>query len=271
MKRRLFLLVTAVLAFTGCSKEPEPQPKPNMLIYCGITMIQPMKVLAQEFEKTHSVEITLTQGGSQDLYDSIKLSKTGDLYLPGSPNYRLNNLKDGILLDAALVGYNRVALMVQKGNPKNIPADLNQLINPNLSSVLSNPQTGSIGKASQKALENVGIYDQAYSHAVYLTTDSRRLIQAMKNKEADLTLNWYAAGVWPQNKDYVDILELPDEVSEPKKLEISLLKYSKNPSIAQDFMAFASGPRGREVFKEYGFLTKKEYDALMDNSGKQAN
>lgn len=258
MLKKILILGFAVL-MTGCSQEPEVAKKEQMLIYCGITMIQPMKKLAEQFEKTHSVEVILNQGGSQDLYDSIKLSQMGDLYLPGSPNYRINNLRDGILLGQVLVGYNRVAVMVQKGNPKNLSPDIQNFINPELNSVLANPQTGSIGKASEKILQKSGIYEKAYAQAVYLTTDSRRLMQAMKNKEADITLNWYSAGVWGENKAYVDILLLPKTISEPKALEISLLKYSKNPDLAKKFMEYASSLEGRKVFKEYGFLTDAEF------------
>lgn len=149
-RMKLFALSLIFLSLIGCSKSPEPQEKENLLIFCGITMIPPMQELAKEFEQKHSVNVTLTQGGSQDLYDSIKLSGEGDLYLPGSPYYRIYNLKDGILLDHVFVGYNRVAMMVQKGNPKNLTADLDVFVSPNVNTVLANPQTGSIGKASQK-------------------------------------------------------------------------------------------------------------------------
>jgi len=259
---RLFALSLVFLSVIGCSKSPEPEVKSNLLIYCGITMIPPMQELAREFELAHPVNVTLTQGGSQDLYDSIKLSGEGDLYLPGSPQYRSDNLKDGILLDYKFVGYNRVAMMVQKGNPKNLTADLEAFVSPGVNTVLANPQTGSIGKASQKVLEMSGLYEKAYAHAVYLTTDSRRLVQAMKNKEADATLNWYAVGTWDKNQDFIDTLLLPESISQPRALEISLLKYSSNPELAKKFIEYAASPHGRDVFKRYGFLTQEEYDKL---------
>ncbi len=263
-RMKLFSSILILLTLIGCSKSTEPEEKENLLIFCGITMIPPMQELAKEFEQIHSVNITLTQGGSQDLYDSIKLSGEGDLYLPGSPHYRVDNLKDGILLDHVFVGYNRVAMMVQKGNPKNLTADLDVFVSPSVNTVLANPQTGSIGKASQKVLEKSGLYEKAYAHAVYLTTDSRRLVQAMKNKEADATLNWYAVGTWDKNQDFIDTLLLPEEISKPKTLEISLLKYSSNPELAREFMEYASGAHGREVFKRYGFLTQEEYEKLRN-------
>jgi molybdate transport system substrate-binding protein len=262
-KPLVIFIVLILSSLTGCNGPAEQEERKNLLIYCGITMIKPMKQLAEEFEKQHPVNITITQGGSQDLYDSLKQSKTGDLYLPGSPSYRINNTEDGLLRDYVFVGYNRVALMVQKGNPKGLTADLQHLTNPNIKTVLCNPQTGSIGKASEKVLKKAGIHDQAYNNAIYLTTDSRPLFGAMRNGEADLTLNWYATGTWPGNKEYVDILELPADISKPKALEISLLSFSKHPDMAKAFMEYASSKHGLTTFRDFGFLTEPEYQQAI--------
>ena len=35
-------------------------------------MVKPVDELAKNFEKTHNCKIKILQGGSQDLYDSIK-------------------------------------------------------------------------------------------------------------------------------------------------------------------------------------------------------
>lgn len=99
------------------------EKKDELLFYVGITMIKPMSKLAKEFEKENNCKIKIMQGGSQDLYNSIKTSNLGDLYLPGSISYREKHLKDGLLLDAQFVGYNKLAMVVKKGNPLNIKAD----------------------------------------------------------------------------------------------------------------------------------------------------
>ena len=59
-------------------------------------MITPMTEIAEQFKKNNpGVEITIVQGGSQDLYNSLKMSKKGDLYLPGSVSYRTKNMEEG--------------------------------------------------------------------------------------------------------------------------------------------------------------------------------
>ena len=88
---KIVLLVFFLLS-NSYSKDKE-----ELVFYIGITMVKPVDVLAKEFEKENNCKIKILQGGSQDLYNSIKSSKIGDLYLPGSTSYRTNNLKDGLI------------------------------------------------------------------------------------------------------------------------------------------------------------------------------
>ena len=263
MKWVKLVAVALTLSLIGCEKSaPESETK-HLLVYCGITMIKPMTQLAYEFEQQFPVAITFSQGGSQDLYDSLKSSQVGDLYLPGSSSYRTNNLADGLLGDYVHVGYNRIAIMVQKGNPKQLGNEMAQFIDPDIVSVLGNPDTGSVGRATYQTLKAAGIAEQAYDNAVYLTTDSRRLVQGLKEKNFDITLNWYASGTWPGHREYVDIIPLSDEFAKPKALQLSYLNLSKEPAMAKAFMQFVASSRGLQVFKEYGFLTEAEYQTAL--------
>lgn len=264
--------IVAVLLFAlsyeihAISSFPEPSNKeaienhPDLIIYSGITMVPPLKVLADKFEKKHHIKIQINQGASGFLYQTLLKEKKGDIYFPGSDSYRKQGEKDGIITEQhVLVGYNRVALVVAKGNPKHLTNDLNQLTNPDLSVVLSSPTSGAIGKAGSKVLEKAGIAQKVYKNATYFTTDSHRLTYAIKSGEADVVINWYAVTKWPQNRDFMTLIPLDPKWSKPKKLELNLLSFSKHPTLAKAFMAFASSKTGIKVFHEYGFWTEKEY------------
>ncbi len=235
------------------------EEKDELLFYIGITMINPISKLAKEFEKENNCKIKILQGGSQDLYNSIKTSRIGDLYLPGSISYRKKHLKDGILLDAQFVGYNKLAMVVKKGNPLNIKADLNEFTNPKLKVVLGSVESGSVGNASKKVLTKFGNYQKAIYNALFLEPDSRNLTAAIKNNKADLILNWYATTFWDDNYNYVEAIELDDEYSNKSILALNLLKTSKNVELTKKFMKFASSKRGKDIFYNYGFLNDKEY------------
>lgn len=261
-----FLLIALPLFLTSCSDSQQAveAPKKSLLIYCGVTMVKPVSKLAKEFEAKHNVEVQISQGGSQDLYDSLKYSQKGDLYLPGSSSYRINNEKDGLLVDHVLVGYNRLGLFVNKGNPKNLTNDIKQLTDNSIRVVLCDPSSGSLGRASRKMLDKQNLGDAAYNNAAFLTPDSRRTNEAFKNGQADLALNWYATGFWEDNKDIVDVIEMEPKFAKPKPLEFNLLKFSEEPALARQFMKFVSSDRGINVFKEYGFLTESEYQAIKN-------
>jgi molybdate transport system substrate-binding protein len=87
-----------------------------------------------------------------------------------------------------------------------------------------------------------------------LTTDSRNLNGALKKGDADLILNWRATGFFEVNRDYMDVIDLDFKVAKPKKLQLSLLTFSRYPEYARELMQYASSPEGQAIFRKYGFF-----------------
>lgn len=252
--------IMILLLFIFINTSVFAKEKKELLFYIGITMVKPVDVLVKNFEQTHNCKINILQGGSQDLYDSIKMSKSGDLYLPGSVSYRNKHLSEGLLLDGKFVGYNKLALIVKKGNPKNIKASLDELTNENLRVVLGNASSGSVGNATKKVLTDYGNYKEALLNAIYLAPDSRNLTKAIVENEADLIMNWYATSFWPSNIENVDALVINEEHIKKSKLVFNLLSTSKNKELAKEFMEYAASKEGREIFYKYGFLDKNDLE-----------
>ena len=233
----------------GCKEEGSP---PELLIYCGITMHAPMSEIAKIIEEREHCRILITKDGSGNLLSAIESSGVGDLFLPGSEGYMNTCLEKGLVSDTVLVGYNKAAMMVQKGNPKQITADLHHLVNPAYVVVLGSPETGSIGKETKRILDKKGIFDEAIAMAHMLTTDSKDLVRVLKDKEADIVVNWYATSTWSENVEYIDALPIDEQYAEKKKLVLGLLKSSRRPEIARKFMEFASSEEGHALFEKYG-------------------
>jgi molybdate transport system substrate-binding protein len=143
-----------------------------------------------------------------------------------------------------------LALIVAKNNPKNLTNDLKQLTNPNLNVVLGDASLGSVGRVSLKILKKHGIAKQAYKNAIYLTSDSRHIAKAFKQKEADIALSWLATSFWTENKKHLEAIEIDYP---PKIIEINLLNFSKEKDLSNRFIDFVTSPHGLETFKNYGF------------------
>jgi molybdate transport system substrate-binding protein len=244
----LHWLVLAVVAAPVFAQ----QTRPELLVYCGITMVRPMGEIAQLFEKREGVKVTMAQGGSEDLYQSARRNG-GDVYLPGEPSYRAKHIGEGLLGDYVVVGFNQMALMVQKGNPRKVKPDPRELLRPDLTVILGNAESGSVGNESRHILDRLGIYAKVVKAAAFLAPDSRSLSKAMRQREADLTMNWRSAGFVPDNQAVLDIIDLAPRVAQPQALQLTLLTSSKNPELARRFIALAAGPEGQATFRKHGF------------------
>lgn len=257
---RLTLACLFSFLVSSCDNAQEPknagqttEAKKEILIYCGITMAQPVAELAAVIEKEKNCSIKISYGESEWLKTTILTTKIGDIFFPGAPSYLQSMQQDGLIKDTVEVGENRIAIMVQKGNPKQVQPDLKELLRTDLQIVLGASEAGSIGKETQHNLDKLGIYKQAVDKALYLTADSKGLGQALRSKDADAVVNWRAVATFKDNGQYMDVIPLPDEQTEKRLLVMGLLGSTRHEEISRYFMAQASSERGREIFKRYGF------------------
>jgi molybdate transport system substrate-binding protein len=249
---RLVAVLSAVVLVSGAALAQAA--KPEMLLYCGITMVRPMTEIAQLFEKRESIKIAIAQGGSEDLYQSAKKSGVGDWYLPGEPSYRDKHQAEGLFGEQAAVGYNQMALMVQKGNPKKVKPDPRELLRKDLVAIVGNAESGSVGQEAKSILDRLGIYPQVIRSAAFLAPDSRSLMNAMKKEEADVTMSWRATGLFADNAAKLDVIDLDPKVARPQALLLIQLKSTKSPELARRFIALAAGEEGQAIFRKHGFL-----------------
>ena len=226
----------------------------NLMIYCGITMVRPISELARSFELREKVKVDIAQGGSEDLYQSARKSRHGDIYFPGEPSYRDKHLSEGLLGDYRIIGYNQLALFVQKGNPKHVASNLNELFRKDLVVMIGNAESGSVGQATKQMLDTLSIYPKVVSKAAFLMPDSRTINISMKRQEADLTINWRATAYFPENATHIDVIDLDPAIAKPQALMLMPLSFSKSPQLAKKFIDHVASPEGQATFRKFGFL-----------------
>ncbi len=255
LKRTCFKL-GLLLCLTVPTVQAQPA-EPEMLLYCGITMVKPMTEIAQLFEKRAKVRVKIAQGGSEDLYQSAKKSGLGDWYLPGEPSYRAKHQSEGVLGDFVTVGYNQMAMVVAKGNPKKVHPDPQELLRKDLRVILGNAESGSVGQESKTVLDKLGIYPKVVKATAFLSPDSRSLMNAMRKDEADLTMSWRATGFFPENAAKLDVIDLDTKIAKPQALLLITLKSTSNAAQAKAFMTLTAAEEGQAIFRKYGFLDNK--------------
>lgn len=247
----LSLLAACAASLISCAAWAQEQ---SMLIYCGITMVRPITELARSFEQREKVSIRIAQGGSEDLYQSAKKAQQGDIYFPGEPSYLDKHKAEGLLGDFKLVGYNQLALFVQKGNPKKVKAELSELLRDDLVLVIGNAESGSVGQETKQLLDKHKMYPQAVKKAAFMMPDSRSLALSFKRRDADVALSWRATAYFPDNAPSMDAIDLDPRVSVPQALLLIQLKFSKSPVMASKFIDYVASGEGQAVFRKFGFL-----------------
>jgi len=251
---QIFSFAAALLVSAGVFAQ---SAKTELLLYCGITQVRPMTEIAQLFEKRENVKIAIAQGGSEDLYQSAKRSGVGDWYQPGEPSYRDRHVAEGLFGEQVTIGYNQMALIVQKGNPKKVKPDPRELLRKDLVAIIGNAESGSVGQEAKSILDRLGIYPQVVRSAAFLGPDSRSLMNAMKKGEADVTMSWRATGFFPDNAPRLDVVDLDPKIAKPQALLLIQLKSTKHPELTKRFMALAASEEGQAIFRKHGFLDNK--------------
>lgn len=250
---KISFLVLLLLSLAGCNGKPQENPKKELLIFCGITMTRPIQEIASLIEAEQDCVIKIIQGGSGSLLRSIKVNGLGDLYLAGDDAFIQQSLEEGLVTKTVTVGLNHLALIVQKNNPLSISADLENLADKKYRVVIASSKSSSVGKVAENILRSHSLYQKVLNNALYLTTDSKDLMLSIRNKKADLALNWYAVAQWDENREFMDALLLHEKDAPCNMLILGLLRFSVYPDIATHFMELASSPQGRKIFGRYGF------------------
>lgn len=252
------VLLLSILVLAGCSgpdsdKKTKTTAERPLLIFCGITMIDPVKELMVLYEKESGVKSTMSYGGSADLLQSLMLNKVGDVYFPGAESFIQEAEKAGVLGEKRRVGVNQAALFVKKGNPKGFSGELDELYAPGVQAAIGHPDLGSVGKEAKTILQAKGVYDQVVKASAMMQPDSKALSTALKAGQVDVVLNWKAVQYVGDNADHMDAIPIKGGFAKPHTLTMAATIYSQNPQTTRAFLDLCASPRGLAVFARHGF------------------
>ncbi len=227
--------------------------RPEILIYTGITMADAVVEIKDIYESNYACRASIMYGASGYLKSVINVNKVGDIYLPGNKSYIDAFAEDRIVTKVIDVGFNTLSMFVKKGNPLLLNGDLAQLTNKSLRLNLGALDAGSVGKETFKLIRNLDYFDDIILNVNTFSADSKGLVAAMKNDEADITINWLATGFIDDNSSFMEPVKINSEYVSKVPIAIGLLKYSTSFNCANQFLDVVDSDEGKAVFKRYGF------------------
>lgn len=257
--KQLFFVATLVAAIllTACDrKEPKQEQAAGkeLILYCGAGIRPPVAELMKIFSREQGIKIFTDYAGSEVLLSKIKLSRRGDLYIPGDKHYIEQALKEDMVLSRRLVFYWVPTILVQKGNPKNI-SGLEDLLRPGLKLGLGDPNACAIGRTSRKILAKNNIaWEEIQKHVAYLSLTVNELGMQIQAKSLDAVIVWDAMARY--YREHGDEVPINPENNLISTVDIGVLKFTRNRDLAEKFVDFITSERGQGIFEKHNYSTK---------------
>ncbi|MBW2277074.1 MAG: substrate-binding domain-containing protein [Deltaproteobacteria bacterium] len=214
-----------------------------------------MEEIAALYEQEKGIAVKLIFGGSGTLLSQIELSRSGEIYLPGSPDYAIiaERKKQIIPGSDRTVAYLVPAIVTPKGNPKKID-NLADLSRPGLKLGIGNPETVCLGLYGFELLEHNRLLDSVLRNVVTFGASCSKTANLAAMSQVDAILGWRVFHYWnPERMDIVTIAN--DEIPRISYIPITIPVYTRSRQLSEDFIAFVLSERGKAVYEKLGYLT----------------
>jgi molybdate transport system substrate-binding protein len=256
----LFLLsIISVIAFAGCQNQASPSTavnpgvNPEITVFAGSASKPPLDEAAKAYEKQTGIRVYLTYGGSGTVLSQMELSKTGDIYIPGSPDYlvKAENKQITDPASAKIIAYLVPAINVQYGNPKNIQS-LSDLTRPGITVGIGNPNTVCVGLYAVEILDNNHLLPDVYKKIVTQAASCDATAALISLKSVDAVMGWEVFQSWDPRNIHSVYLQ-PEQIPRLAYIPAAISNYSKDKNTAGNFINFLTSTTGQDIFKKWGY------------------
>jgi molybdate transport system substrate-binding protein len=228
----------------------------NIDVFAGSASQPPLLEAAKIFEQETNIKVNFTFGGSGTVLSQMILSKSGDIYIPGSPDYLIKAQSQGVVAandNGTILAYLVPSILVQKGNPKNIHS-LSDLLRPDVTAGIANPASVCVGLYAIEVLDKSGLLDklaQAGTVKLYATScENTATLIALKS--VDAVIGWSVFASW--NPDTTDVVYLKaSEIPRLAYIPGAISTFAQDRASAQKFIDFLASKDGQAIFLKYGY------------------
>jgi molybdate transport system substrate-binding protein len=258
VRRRIIFFLALLVLVLGCGQKEEEDPKDSITVFCGSANKPAMEEIAARFEQERGIRVNMIFGGSGTLLSQIELSKQGEIYLPGSPDYIVIAERKKLVIEKSdrIVAYLIPAIITPTGNQANIQS-LQDLARPGVRIGIGNPETVCLGLYAIEILEKNDLLAPVLKNVVTFGGSCSKLANLAAMNKVDAILGWRVFHFWnPERMDYVRLA--PENIPRISYIPISIPVYTKDVGLSNAFIEFVLSPRGRSVYEEYGYITSFE-------------
>lgn len=248
-RRFVAVAVTAVLALVGCSSSGSDQPTGDPLsgsitVAAASSLTEAFDMIKAQFIKAHpGTEITISYGASSDLATQISNGAPIDVFASASTT-NMDDVKDQAINPVNFVT-NTLEIATPPSNPAHI-ASVTDLAKPGVKVAVCAPEVP-CGVVATEVFRNAKITVKPVAEE----EDVKSTLAAVESGEVDAGMV-YVTDVRSAG-DKVKGIEIPPGLNASTEYPIAALNGSKNPDLAEAFVAYVLSPAGRQVLAADGF------------------
>ncbi|MEP6890993.1 MAG: molybdate ABC transporter substrate-binding protein [Nitrospirota bacterium] len=212
--------------------------------------------IATEYENTTGNHVRLTLGSSGNFFAQIQNGAPFDLYFSADINYPKKLEEAGLVAPGSLYPYaiGRIVLWAGKDSHLDLSKGLAVLQEPTIKKIaIANPKHAPYGRAAVAAMEYFKVYDLVKDKLIFGENISQAA-QFVESGACDVGIIALSLAAAPAMKSKGTYWEVPAEAHPALEQGAVILKQSKSPEAARQFLEFIQGPNGQEIMKRYGFV-----------------
>jgi len=243
--------------FSGCRNGGKSESA-SLTVFCGSANKPAMEEIAALFEREEKIAVNMIFGGSGTLLSQMELSRQGEIYLPGSPDYIIIGERKKLLVEGSdrIVAYLVPAVITPAGNPAQVRT-LKDLTRPGVRVGIGNPETVCLGLYSIELLESNRLLRPVMKNVVTYGASCSRTANLAALRQVDAILGWRVFHFWnPERMDFVAIA--PEHIPRISYIPISIPVFSKDLHLSQRFIFFFNDAATTEIYTKHGYLTSRE-------------
>lgn len=256
MRRFGWLLILALIGSTLIFAQTNRRQTKELHVFAGAANIPPLTEAAKLYEKRYGVKVRLTFGGSGVVLSQMKLTRKGDVYIPGSDDYMEKAIEEGVVdpKSVRIVCWLVPVINVPKGNPKNIKS-LHDLIKPGIRIGIAVPGSVCLGDVAKEVLEKVGLWEKIQPNITMQAKDCSDLAAQIKLGTLDAIIGWDVFAYWYPDTP-MDNIPIPPEVNRVRHIPAGVIVFSRDKKEAQRFVDFLASGAGKQYYAKYGYSIK---------------
>ncbi len=212
--------------------------------------------IASRYEAETGRKVTISLGSTGNIAAQIENGAPADIFFAADGSF-LDRLGKKDLLDEKtrqVYATGRIVVTYAKGTAVEVKT-IEDLASPEVKKVaIANPEHAPYGRAAQQALEAKGLWS-LIKPKIVLGENVSQTFQFIHTGNADAGIIALSIAQGQPNTPYTLI---DDGLHAPLVQEVAVLRVSRQPDAAKEFLAFVNGSRGRPVMKQFGFVLPGE-------------